>query len=227
MGRDILSRTLYGARASIFASIGVVGLSLAIGVPLGAVSGYFGRRVDEILMRTTDIIMSFPGVTLAMLLAYSMGRGIFSAAFALGLVGWTTTARIVRSVVLSEKERDYVTAARVVGKKDFRILFSEVMPNCLYPVIVDAMIRMGTTIIALAGLSFIGVAVQPPDPDLGVAVSEGRLYIMDYPMLSILPGVVILAVVLAYNMIGDRLRDALDPRLRREIVGPGIATLAT
>jgi peptide/nickel transport system permease protein len=219
MGRDTLSRILYGARASVFASIAVVALSVAIGVPIGAISGFLGGKTDEVLMRFTDIIMSFPGVTLAMLLAYAMGRGIFSAALALGLVGWTSAARIVRSVVLSERETDYVTAARVLGKNDLQILFGEVLPNCLYPIIVDVMIRMGTTIIALAGLSFIGVAVQPPDPDLGVAVSEGRLYIADYPWLSMFPGVLILAIVLAYNMIGDRLRDALDPKLRREIIG--------
>jgi len=217
LGRDYLSRLLYGARISIFASAVVVGLTLLIGLPIGAASGYVGGKIDEALMRITDIIMAFPGITLAMLIAFAMGRGIFSAALALSAVGWTSMARIVRSVVLSEKEKDYVVAARVVGKSNFRILFGEIVPNCLYPVLVDAMMRMGTTIIALAGLSFIGVGVQPPNPDWGIIVSEGRNYLLDHPLISILPGLLIIAVVLSYNMVGDRLRDALDPRFRREL----------
>ena len=120
---------------------------------------------------------------------------------------------------ISEKERDYVVAARVMGKSPFAILFREILPNSIYPVIIDAVMRMGTTIIALAGLSFIGVGVQPPNPDWGIMISSGRKYLLDYPMLSILPGILIIIVVLAYNMIGDRLRDALDPKLRRELVG--------
>lgn len=219
LGRDNLSRILYGARTSIFASLLVVALTVVIGLPIGAISGYLGGKVDESLMRITDTIMSFPGITLALMLAYIMGRGIFSAALALSLVGWTTMARIVRGVVLSEKEEDYVVAARVLGKSNLQILFGEIIPNTIYPVIIDGVMRMGTTIIALAGLSFIGVGVQPPQPDLGVIVSEGRVYLMEYPWLSILPGILITVVVLAYNMIGDRLRDALDPRLRRELAG--------
>jgi peptide/nickel transport system permease protein len=208
LGRDTLSRLLYGARISIFASILVVALTVLVGLPVGAVSGYLGGKIDEALMRITDIIMSFPGITLALLISYAMGRGVFAAALALAAVGWTSMARIVRSVVISEKEKDYVIAARVLGKNDFQILFDEIVPNCLYPVVVDAMMRMGTTIIALAGLSFIGVGVQPPTPDWGIIVSEGRIYLMEYPWLSILPGILIIAVVLAYNMVGDRLRDA-------------------
>jgi len=217
LGRDYLSRLLYGARVSMFASLFVVVVTIIIGLPIGAISGYLGGKWDEIMMRFTDIIMSFPGLILAIFLAYVMGRGIFSAALALSFVGWTSMARIVRGVVLSEKEKDYVMAARALGKGDFSILFGEIMPNCIYPVIVDAVMRMGTTIIALAGLSFIGVGVQPPEPDWGVIVSEGRIYLMDHPWLSIIPGLLIIAVVLAYNMVGDRLRDALDPRLRREL----------
>jgi peptide/nickel transport system permease protein len=219
LGRDTLSRTLYGARSSMYASLLVVSVTVVIGVPIGAISGYTGGKVDEVLMRTTDIIMSFPGITLALLIAFMLGRGLMSAALALSLIGWTTMARIVRSVVLSEKERDYVVAARVMGKSPFAILFREILPNSIYPVIIDAVMRMGTTIIALAGLSFIGVGVQPPNPDWGIMISSGRKYLLDYPMLSILPGVLIIIVVLAYNMIGDRLRDALDPKLRRELVG--------
>jgi peptide/nickel transport system permease protein len=126
-------------------------------------------------------------------------------------------ARIVRGVVLSEKGKDYVLAAKIIGKSNFQILFNEIMPNCIYPVIIQAVMMMGTVIISLAGLSFIGVGVQPPEPDWGVIISEGRQYILEYPWLSILPGLLMITVVLAYNMVGDRLRDALDPRLRGEL----------
>lgn len=219
LGRDFFARILYGARISMLASIVIVTITLIIGMPVGAISGYVGGKGDEALMRFTDIIMSFPYLMLPLLLAYILGRGIFSAALALSLTGWTSMARIVRSVVLAEKEKDYVVAARVLGKSHPTILFGEILPNCLFPVIVDVVMRMGTTIIALAGLSFIGVGVQPPQPDWGIIVSEGRIYLMEYPMLSLLPGILIIIVVLAYNMIGDRLRDALDPQLRRELAG--------
>jgi len=215
LGRDSLSRILYGARTSMVASVLIVLVTVIIGMPIGAISGYMGGKVDEFMMRFTDIIMSFPGITLALLIAYMLGRGIISAALALALIGWTTMARIVRSVVLSEKERDYVVAARVMGKSHPAILFREIMPNCMYPVIIDAVMRMGTTIIALAGLSFIGVGVQPPDSDWGIIIADSRKFLLDYPILTLLPGVLIIIVVLAYNMLGDRLRDALDPKLRR------------
>ncbi|MGQ9780802.1 MAG: ABC transporter permease [Nitrososphaeria archaeon] len=217
LGRDNLSRILYGARYSMLASLLVVFVTVLVGMPIGAASGYLGGKVDEALMRITDIILSFPGITLALLLAYVLGRGIYSAALALSLVGWTSMARIVRGVVLAEKGKDYVLAAKIIGKNNFQILFNEIMPNCIYPVIIQAVMMMGTVIISLAGLSFIGVGVQPPEPDWGVIISEGRQYILEYPWLSILPGLLMITVVLAYNMVGDRLRDALDPRLRGEL----------
>ncbi|MCD6236003.1 MAG: ABC transporter permease [Thaumarchaeota archaeon] len=219
LGRDVLSRLLYGARVSVFVPMVVVAITVAIGVPLGLISGYYGGKIDEVIMRITDIVMSFPGVSLAILLAYIAGRGIFSAALALALVGWTSMARVVRGVVMTEKEKDYVLAAKVIGKSDFRIMFEELLPNCFYPILVDAMMRLGTVIIALAGLSFIGVGVQPPEPDWGIIAAEGRKYIFEQPWLSVFPGILIIITVLAYNMIGDRLRDALDPRLRRELAG--------
>lgn len=215
----MLSRILYGARVSLFASLFVVAITIIIAVPIGAISGYYGGKLDEVFMRIVDIVMSFPGIVLAILLAYVAGRGVMSAALALAFVGWTALARIVRGMVLVEKEKDYVLAAKAIGKSDFKIIFGEILPNCIYPVIVDAVMRMGTTILALAGLSFLGVGVQPPEPDWGVIIAEGRVYIMDQPWLCILPGTLIVIVVLAYNMIGDRLRDALDPRLRRELTG--------
>ncbi len=219
LGRDVLSRIIYGARVSVFVPILVVGLIVLIGVPVGLISGYYGGKVDEVIMRITDIVMSFPGVSLAILLAYIAGRGVLSAALALALVGWTSMARVVRGVVMAEKEKDYVAAAKVIGKSDLRIMFEELLPNCYYPILVDAMMRLGTVIIALAGLSFIGVGVQPPEPDWGIIAAEGRKYIFEQPWLAIFPGILIIVTVLAYNMIGDRLRDALDPKLRRELAG--------
>lgn len=219
LGRDLLSRILYGARVSLFASLFVVAITIVVGVPVGLIAGYYGGMFDEIVMRIVDIILSFPGIILALLLAYVAGRGVLSASLALAFVGWCIDARIVRGVVLAEKEKDYVIAAKVLGKKDLSIAFFEILPNCLYPVIIDAVMRMGTTIIALAGLSFIGVGVQPPNPDWGVIIADGRPYVFEQPWVSIFPGILIVITVLAYNMIGDRLRDALDPRLRRELAG--------
>jgi peptide/nickel transport system permease protein len=219
LGRDLLSRILHGARYSLFAALFVVAVTILIGVPVGLFTGYFGGKFDEVVMRFVDIIMAFPDITLALLIAYLAGRGILSASLALALVGWTALARIVRGVVLVEKEKDYVIAAKVLGKSDLRILFGEILPNSLYPVIIDGVMRMGTVIIALAGLSFIGVGVQPPEPDWGIIAAEGRKYLLDQPWLSIFPGLMIIVTVLAYNMIGDRLRDALDPRLKRELAG--------
>ncbi|RLG17871.1 ABC transporter permease [Nanoarchaeota archaeon] len=219
MGRDVLARVLYGAKYSVFVPMLVVGITVALGVPLGLISGYYGGKVDEIIMRITDIMMSFPGVSLAILLAYVAGRGLISAALALALVGWTSMARVIRGVVLTEKEKDYVVAAKIMGKSNLRIMFEEILPNCYYPALVDAMMRLGTVIIALAGLSFIGVGVQPPEPDWGIIAAEGRNYVFEQPWLSIFPGILIIITVLAYNMIGDRLRDALDPYLRRELAG--------
>ncbi len=217
LGRDIVSRLIYGTQISMVVGIVVVGIAILIGVPLGSLSGYIGGKVDEALMRFTDMIMAFPGLTLAMVMAYVMGRGLFSAIVGLAMVSWTTTARLVRGVVLSEKEKEYVTAARALGKRDLQILFGEILPNSIHPIIVSSMMSLGTTIISVAGLSFVGVGIQPPIPDWGVMISEGRQYLMDQPLFATVPGVLIIIMVLAFNIVGDTLRDALDPALRREI----------
>ena len=216
LGRDILSRLIWGTQISMICGIVVVGISVAIGVPLGSISGYLGGKVDELLMRITDVFMAFPGLTLAMLMAYVMGRGLFSAIVGLSIVSWTMSARLIRGVVLSEKEKEYVTAARALGKSDFQILFGEILPNSIHPIIVSSMMSLGTTIISVAGLSFVGVGIQPPTPDWGVMISTGRQYMMDQPLYATIPGVLIITVVLAFNIVGDSLRDALDPSLRRE-----------
>ena len=216
LGRDIVSRLIYGTQISMVVGIVVVGISVAIGLPLGSISGYLGGKVDELLMRLTDMFMAFPGLTLAMVMAYVLGRGLFSAIIGLSMVNWTTTARLVRGVVLSEKEKEYVMAAKALGKSDLQILFGEILPNCIHPIIVSSMMSLGTTIISVAGLSFVGVGIQPPIPDWGVMISEGRQYLMDQPLFATVPGLLIILLVLAFNIVGDTLRDAMDPALRRE-----------
>jgi len=216
LGRDILSRLIWGAQVSLVCGIVVVGISVIIGVPLGSISGYFGGKVDEVLMRFTDMVMAFPGLTLAMVMAYALGRGLFSAIIGLSMVSWTTYARLVRGVVISEKEKEYVTAARALGKSDTQTLFGEILPNSIHPIIVSSMMYLGHTIISVAGLSFVGVGIQPPTPDWGIMISDGRFYLMDHPLYAILPGVLIILLVLSFNIVGDTLRDALDPSLRRQ-----------
>jgi len=214
-GRDLLSRLIYGTQISMVCGIVVVGISVTIGLPLGSIAGYLGGKVDEALMRFTDMIMAFPGITLAMVMAYVLGRGLFSAIVGLSIVGWTMTARLVRGVVISEKEKEYVIAARALGKSDTQILFGEILPNSIHPIIVSSTMSLGTAIISVAGLSFLGVGIQPPIPDWGVMINEGRKYLLDQPIYAISPGFLIIALVLAFNIVGDSLRDALDPSLRR------------
>jgi len=216
LGRDILSRLIWGSRISMIVGIIVVVLSTAIGLPLGAIAGYFGKKVDEVIMRVTDIVISFPGIVLAILFAYILGRGAVAAFIALSLVNWTGIARITRGVVLLEKEKEYTTAAKIVGKNSFSILFGEILPNSIQPVIVWASLSIGNAIVSLAGLSFIGVGVQPPTADWGSMVAEGYAYLIQDPTLAIIPGLVIIVVCLSFNIIGDSLQDALDPQLRRQ-----------
>ncbi|MDA4122657.1 MAG: ABC transporter permease, partial [Thaumarchaeota archaeon] len=216
LGRDILSRLIWGSRISMIVGLIVVALSTAIGLPLGAIAGYYGKWVDEVIMRFTDIVIAFPGIVLAILFAYILGRGPIAAFVALSLVNWTGIARIIRGVVLLEKEKEYATAAKIVGKNGFSILFGEILPNSIQPVIVWASLSIGSAIVSLAGLSFIGVGVQPPTADWGSMVSEGYVSIIQDPLLAIVPGLVIVIVSLSFNILGDSLQDALDPQLRRQ-----------
>lgn len=216
LGRDILSRLIWGSRISMIVGIIVVVVSTAIGLPVGAISGYFGKTVDEVIMRITDVVISFPGIVLAILFAYILGKGAVAAFLALSLVNWTGIARITRGVVLLEKEKDYTTAARVIGKNPFSILFGEIIPNSIQPVIVWASLSIGSAIVSLAGLSFIGVGVQPPTADWGSMVAEGYQYLVVDPTMAVVPGLVIVVVCLAFNIVGDSLQDALDPQLRRQ-----------
>lgn len=215
-GRDIFARVAYGSRLSIVISITAVGISLVIGVPLGIISGYYEKKTDLVLMRVMDVILAFPIFIFAMSLAASLGAGIAATIYATGIAGIPQYTRLVRAQTLSVKKNQYIEAATAAGASDFQIMFEHVLPNVLSPVIVLATLGMGNAILISAGLSFIGLGVKPPTPEWGIIISEGRDYLMQgYWWLAGFPGFAIMSTVLGFNLLGDGLRDILDPRLRR------------
>ncbi|MFD1020395.1 nickel transporter permease [Thalassobacillus hwangdonensis] len=215
LGRDILSRIIYGSRITIQIGVISVGISMIVGVLLGAVAGFFGRWVDQIIMRIIDIMMAFPSILLAIALIAVLGKSLTNAMIAVGIVGIPHFARIVRSTVLSVKETEYIEASRIIGAKNGRILFSHVLPNCAAPIIVQATLTVGTAILDAAGLSFLGLGAQPPKPEWGAMLSDGRSALQTAPWVVMFPGLAIFLVVLGFNLFGDGLRDALDPRLKQ------------
>lgn len=215
LGRDILSRVIAGARVSLIVGIIAVGLSMTIGVTLGLIAGYHGGILDSVIMRLVDVFLAFPVIVLAIAIIAVRGPGLLNVMIALGLVYWTTYARVARSVTLTLREEEYVTAARSLGASDWRILWRHVLPNTVAPILVVASLGMGTAIIAEAALSFLGLGIQPPEPSWGSMLSFGMQFLRDAPYLSAFPGLAIFLVVLGFNMLGDGLRDALDPRLRQ------------
>jgi len=214
-GRDIFSRILFGARISLEAALIVTALAIAVGVPLGGIAGYFGGRVDEVIMRVTDLFLAFPALLLAIAIVATLGPGLKNAIIAIAVSWWPWYTRIVRGSAISLRERPFVQAARATGVSPFRIIFEHIVPNCLSPVIVQATIDIGSVILATAGLSFVGLGAQPPAPEWGLMVSEGRVYVLEQWWYATFPGLAIFLVVLAFNLVGDGARDALDPRLRR------------
>jgi peptide/nickel transport system permease protein len=214
LGRDVLSRMIYGARISLVIGIVVVGLAASVGTLVGVVAGYFGGWLDEGLMRLTDVFFAFPALILAMAISGALGPSLTNAMIAIAVVTWPVYARLVRAQVLSLREREYVEAARGLGASAERIVWQHILPNTLAPLLVQASFDMGGAILSAAGLSFIGFGTQPPTPEWGVMISDGRNYIATQPWLSLFPGLAILFTVAAFNLIGDGLRDALDPRLR-------------
>jgi peptide/nickel transport system permease protein len=214
--RDVLSRILYGARVSLSIGFIAVGISVTIGTLLGAISGYFGRWVDTVIMRIVDMVISFPQLVLLITIVAIFQRpSIFLIIAVLGLTQWPGTTRLVRGEVLSLREREYVQAARALGFSNARIILVHLVPNVLAPVIVAATLGIGNTIIVEAGLSFLGLGVQPPTPSWGTMVSDGRNYMLEGWWISTFAGLAIVVTVLCFNLVGDGLRDALDPRLRR------------
>ena len=215
LGRDIASRILYGARISLLVGVVVVASAGVFGTFIGLVAGYAGGLVDEALMRLTEVFLAFPALILAMAIAGALGPSLTNAIIAIAAVTWAVYARLVRGQILSLRQREFVEAARAMGASRRRIVLRHLLPNTLAPLMVQASFDMGSSIIAAAGLSFIGFGAQPPTPEWGVMISEGRNFISTQPWLSLFPGVAILLAVGSFNLLGDGLRDAFDPRLSR------------
>lgn len=214
LGRDMLSRLIWGGRISLLVGFGAVMVAMILGVVVGLLAGYFGGWVDTVVMRLIDILMAFPAILLAITIVASLGPGLRNAMLAVSIVGIPYYARIVRGNTLALREQEFIQAARVIGAPNARIMMRHVFPNTLAPLIVAATLDVGWFIMAAAGLSFLGLGAQPPTAEWGVMLSTGRQFIRNAPHLSILPGSAIFLVVLALNFLGDGLRDALDPRLR-------------
>ncbi len=215
LGRDLLSRMLHGARISLRVGLIVVLSAGAFGTVVGLVAGYLRGLADELLMRVTDIFFAFPSLILAMAIAGALGPSLENALIAVAMVSWPIYARLIRSQVLVLREQEFVQAARAIGVTNWTILFRHLLPNTLAPFLVQASFDMGATILSVAGLSFIGFGAQPPIPEWGVMISEGRNYITTQWWLTSVPAAAILLLVAAFNLVGDGLRDVLDPRLRR------------
>jgi peptide/nickel transport system permease protein len=215
VGRDILTRVMYGGRLSLLVGFIATGLALAVGVPIGLVAGYAGGLVDLLLMRAIDLMMAFPSILLAILVIAVLGPGLENVMLAVGVAGVSLYARLMRASVLSVKEVEYVQAAHALGQTTPRILLRHVAPNCIAPLFVQATLRVGTAILTAASLSFLGLGVQPPTAEWGAMVSEGRTYITTAPHITIFPGLAIVLAVLGFNILGDALNDALNPRLHR------------
>ncbi|MFH1138004.1 MAG: ABC transporter permease subunit [Pseudomonadota bacterium] len=215
MGRDILSRVMFGARVSLRLGFVIVFIAGVAGSLIGAVSGYFGRRVDNVIMRVMDVILSFPSLVLAMALAAALGPSLNNAILAVAFVMIPKFARMVRGEALAVKEMPFIAAARVSGAGHSWIILHHLLPNCLNSVIVLATLTLGDTILIAAGLSFIGLGAQPPTPEWGAMIAVGRKYVMDQWWYAAFPGFFILTTVVGFNILGDALRDVLDPRIRR------------
>lgn len=215
LGRDNLSRLIYGARVSLTVGLIVVGIAAGIGVTLGAISGYYGGVIDTVIMRSADVLMAFPFLVLAIAVVAIVGPSLKNMMIVLGGVSWIGYARLVRGLVLAQREEEYVLAARVVGARGRRIIWRHILPNCLGVVIVQATFGVAAAILAASGLSFLGMGAQPPAAEWGAMLSTAKPYLRQRPMMSIAPGMAIMITVLAINFVGDALRDALDPRLRR------------
>lgn len=214
-GRDILSRLIYGARVSLQVGFIAVSIALVAGGTLGAMAGYYGGKADNLIMRVMDVMLSIPQTLLAIAIAAALGPGLLNLMIAVGISATPRYARIVRSSVLSIRDMEFVEAAHAVGSSDFRIILKHIIPNSMAPIIVQSTLGVASAILNAAGLSFIGLGIQPPNPEWGAMLSGGRQYIRDYPHLTLYPGLTIMITILALNFLGDGLRDALDPKQRR------------
>src|ERR1044071_1615669 len=212
LGRDILSRTIYGGRVSLLVGLSTVALSLIVGVAVGSLAGYFGGWTDQLLMRLVDILMAFPGILLAIAFTAVLGPGLHHVVLALGLIGWTGYARLVRGEILSLREKEFVHAAAALGGSPLRVVLRHLLPNVLPALLVQATFGVAAAIIAEGSLSFLGLGAEPPTPSWGAMLNEGRQFILVAPHLTAYPGLAITVTVLALNLAGDGLRDRLEKR---------------
>jgi peptide/nickel transport system permease protein len=213
-GRDVLSRLIYGARVSLAVAVGVEAVELLFGLALGMLAGLKGGRLDNAVMRVTDLMFAFPDILLAILITGTLGKSLVNVFIALALVGWPGMVRLVRSQVLSLREKEFIEAARAMGASDGRIILRHLLPNILGPVVVAATVGMGTIILAESTLSFLGLGIQPPYPSWGSMINDGWAFRRSEPMLTVYPALCLALTIMAFNFLGDGLRDWLDPRSR-------------
>lgn len=216
-GRDIFTRVIHGMHLSLFIGFVSVAVGAVIGVPLGIVSGYYGGKLDAVIMRITDVFLAFPGILLALALVSVLGGNLINVIIAVGVFSIPSFARIVRGSTLATRKLEYVDAVRALGATDFRIIFKHILPNIVSPIIVQATLRIGTAIIAASALSFLGLGVKPPIPEWGAMLSDGRNFMFENPHVTFFPGLAIVVVVLAFNIFGDGLRDAFDPKTKSKM----------
>lgn len=217
LGRDVLARVLYGGRSSLAIGFLVVFVAVLIGVPLGAIAGYYGGWIDNVVMRVTDIFLAFPPLLLAIALAAALGSSFVNTMIAISFTWWPWYARLVRAQTVSLRERYFIEAARSIGVPNWKIVTTHVLPNVMTPVLVQGTMDLGSAILVGAAVSFIGLGVQPPTADWGTMISVGRIYFLERPWYAGSAGVAIFLVVLAFNLLGDAVRDAADPRTRRAV----------
>lgn len=213
-GRDIFSRVIYGTRTSLAIGLLSVLIACVLGTILGCISGYYGNLTDNLIMRAVDILLAIPNLMLAISIVAALGRSQTNLILALGIGATGGFARVVRGQILTVKEQEYIEVARAIGASDFRIIFCHILPNCLAPIIVQISISVGSSILGAAGMSFIGLGIAPPNPEWGAMLSAGRSFFRDHWVVETFPGLAIMLAVFAFNLFGDGLRDALDPRLK-------------
>jgi len=214
-GRDILARLVYGSRVSLIVGVVSIAMAMGIGGTIGAVAGYYGGKIDNVIMRIMDVFLAMPSILLAICIVAALGTSLLNLIFAIGVSFIPQFARVVRAQVLSVKDEEFVEAARAIGSKDSTIILREIIPNCMAQIIVQATLSVASAILSTAGLSFIGLGIAPPAPEWGSMLAGGRIYIRDAVHLTLFPGLAIVITILALNLLGDGLRDALDPRLKQ------------